>query len=76
MSEWYNYRTGQYEERVGNDFSDYIPQIPAAQGLYKVHLAQGKSPLDAAKETLLACLPEQYRQAKASFLSVVESVEE
>ena len=54
---WYNYKKEKYEylDEKPEDYADYIPQIPAAQGLYRVHIAMGKSPLIACKDTLLAC---------------------
>jgi len=46
---WYNYRTEKHEARqkAPADFSDYLPQIPAALGLYRAYQKVGDSPLAA-----------------------------
>ncbi len=55
---WYNYKTKQYEYiETPTDFADYIPDIPAAHGLYSVYLKMGDVPLEAARKTLEACVP-------------------
>jgi hypothetical protein len=52
---WNNLKTGESEylttapiERM----EEFIPQLPAAQNLYRIHLKLGKTPLDAAREVL------------------------
>ena len=59
---WINFRTGEtdYFDKAPEDFKDYIPQNEAAQtlyGLYVNHLE--RSPLEACKEVLEACVKEQ-----------------
>ncbi len=52
---WYNFKTKEFELRKTRtilDFSNYIPQNLAAQGLYKIHVIQGKTPIQAAIEVL------------------------
>jgi hypothetical protein len=58
QSFWWNYATEDYEEN-GEPVTDdkalqYLPQIPAAQGLYECHRKLGKSILEAMMETLLS----------------------
>lgn len=56
---WYNYKTGQYEERgKPEDFTDYIPQDPVVLALYGLYLEMGKSPTQAAELVLLAVVGE------------------
>ena len=59
-SAYYNHRTGSYDylTETPADWSDYIPQVPAAQGLYQLHLQMGKTPVEAAIEVLRAVLGE------------------
>jgi hypothetical protein len=54
---WYNFRTGKFEYSMGlpSNLSDMFPQTPAAKRLYEMHLALGKSPVEALKKTLEAC---------------------
>lgn len=57
---WHNFKTGEYELiDTPADFSDYIPQDPAAQGLYSVYIQLGDKPLEAALKVLLACVGEK-----------------
>lgn len=53
---WFNYRTGEYDYLDGQieDYSPYIPQDNAVQGLYAAHVATGKTPLVACQKTLEA----------------------
>lgn len=52
---WYNYKTGEYENReLPEDFTDYIPQDPTALALYKLCLQMGESPAKAARSVLVA----------------------
>ena len=55
QSQWYNFRTGQYETRDtpdGGEWVDYISQEPAAQNLYILYVAQGETPFNAALKVL------------------------
>lgn len=56
---WYNYRTKQFEECNPVTYEDYIPQMPAAQGLYQCLVMMGKTPLEAAADVLRACVGEK-----------------
>lgn len=52
---YYNFRTRSYEERdmPPDDWSPYIPQIPAAQNLYRILVENmHKTPAEAAKHVL------------------------
>ena len=54
---WHNFKTGEYEylDESPTDYSDYIPQSDAAQGLYRLYIEHfDKSPQEAAKEVLTA----------------------
>ena len=52
---WFNYRTGKYElTDAPPDFADYLPQTPAAQGLYKLYREAGDEPREAARRVLEA----------------------
>ena len=56
---WYNFKTDAYEPHTEApaDLRDYLPQVPAAQSLYGLYVDDlDKSPLEAAKEVLLACV--------------------
>lgn len=47
---WYNYKTKTFDEiECPADFTDYIPQTDAAQGLYKALIEMGRTPLSAAR---------------------------
>ena len=63
---WHNYKTGEYDyrERPTSDEEaiKYIPQLDAAQGLYQCLREMGKDILEAMKEVLIACLPEDSRE--------------
>lgn len=54
-----NFRTGEtdYLDAPPDDWSDYIPQHPAAQNLYRMLVATGIKPIDAAEDVLLRCVP-------------------
>lgn len=55
--QWHNYKTGEREYiETPTDFTNYIPQYPAAQWIYQHLLMMGKSPIDAAYETLSVCI--------------------
>ena len=52
---WHNFKTGQAEFiDTPEDFTDYIPQSPAAQGMYQVLLKLGNEPIKAAMRVLEA----------------------
>ena len=54
---WYNYKTKAFEFiETPQDFTDYIPQLPAAIGAYQCRLALGERPADAAREVVKLCL--------------------
>ena len=51
----YNFKTEQYESVSPDslqDWSDYIPQYPAAQNLYRLYREMGDSPTEAAMKVL------------------------
>lgn len=49
----YNFRTGEHDYLAAPpDWSDYIPQHPPAQNLYRLYLEMGDEPLDAALKVL------------------------
>ena len=52
---WYNYVLKDYEYiDTPQDFSAYIPQIDAAQALYRLYQSyEGLSPIESAKKVLL-----------------------
>jgi hypothetical protein len=51
---YYNYRTGQADALFGapEDWSDYLPQQAAVQGIYQTYLDMGRTPAEAARLTL------------------------
>lgn len=52
---WFNFVTNQHEYiNTPADFSAYLPQIPAAQNLYGLHLKMDKTPIEAARLVLEA----------------------
>ena len=56
---WYNYKMQEYEcvSGIPIPLSDYIPQIPAAQRLYRLYILHiGCTPLEAAMKVLKACV--------------------
>ncbi len=57
---WYNFSTGKGEARLNppsqEEMQNFIPQTPAAQGLYRVYLAKEKNHLEAAKLVLETAL--------------------
>ncbi len=57
---WFNFKTGEYEyiETPAN-FENYISQLPAAQGLYKVYLQMGDESIVAATKVLKATIGEK-----------------
>jgi hypothetical protein len=57
---WYNYKTGKHEyHSTPADYTDYLPQNRAAQGLYCLYQRMGKSPSEAAIAVLTACIGEK-----------------
>lgn len=56
----YNFKTQQYERGAPwapdqqADWSDYIPQDPAVQGIYRCYVHMGKSPAIVALHALHA----------------------
>ena len=52
--EYYNFKIEQYEEVTEPivDYSSYIPQDAACQGLYKVYIKTGNIPCEAAIKVL------------------------
>ena len=59
---WYKYKMQEYEyvPDIPILLSDYIPQIPAAQSLYRLYiLHMGCAPLEAAAKVLEACIPRE-----------------
>lgn len=59
-SYWFNYVKGEYEYiDTPTDFSNYIPQIPAAQSMYRLLVNNmGETPLKACAKVLEACVGE------------------
>jgi hypothetical protein len=57
----FNFKNDHWEtvNAAPKDWAAYIPQHPAAQGLYRVLVARGHKPIDAAEEVLLACIGEK-----------------
>lgn len=55
---WYNYVTSKYEYReTPSDFTNYIPQQPAAISLYNLLIEhKGMTPVGAALQVLKACV--------------------
>lgn len=51
---YYNYRTGQADAMFGapEDWSDYLPQQAAVQGIYRTYLDMGTTPVEAARLTM------------------------
>ena len=66
QSYWFNYHTQEFEARdapeTAADALDCLPQIPAAQGLYRVHRAKGEDIMESMRLTLLACVGEKSDQ--------------
>ena len=60
---WYNFRTGQYDARDeppdGDEWRDYISQIPAAQSMFGIYVEMGDTPIDAAIKVLPATIAPQ-----------------
>lgn len=55
--DWYNYQTQKHEFiATPTDLAPYIPQDPAAQGLFECYVGLGDSPLIAAVKVLKASL--------------------
>lgn len=51
----YNYKTESHEEEPDGgikDWSDYIPQDPAVQEIYRLYIKIGDVPTEAARKTL------------------------
>ncbi len=59
---WYNFRSGEYDDidapETDDAALDYLPQLPAARGLYRVHRAQGEDIIESMRLVLTACLGE------------------
>lgn len=52
---WYNYDTEKYEAiDTPDDFTSYIPNIPAARSLYSLLVKMGNEPIEAARQVLEA----------------------
>lgn len=57
---WYNFVTCEHEYiETPTDFTSYISQETAAQGLYRAYLQMGDTPADAAIKVLRACVGEK-----------------
>ena len=60
---WYNFRTGQYDARDeppdGDEWRDYISQIPAAQSMFGIYVEMGNAPIDAAIKVLRVTIESQ-----------------
>ena len=58
---WHNFVTGEYEYiDTPSDFTNYIPQEPAALNLYKLYIQHmGLSPLESCTKVLEACVGKQ-----------------
>lgn len=67
LAAWCNEKTGQTDwlEGLPIDFRPYIPQIPAALGMFECYLQIGLAPVDAYIKTLKACLGEKDDDPKA-----------
>jgi len=56
---WYNFATKAHEYiETPEDFTNYIPQQPAAQGLYQLYIEMGETPTEAAIKVYTACVGE------------------
>jgi len=56
---WFNYVTQAYEYiETPTDFTNFIPQDPAALGMYRCCIQLDMTPMDAAKKVLNACVRE------------------
>lgn len=55
---WHNYKTGEAEYiDTPEDFTNYIPQVPAAQKLYKLYVEHmNLLPINAACKVLEVCI--------------------
>jgi len=55
---FYNFKKQDidYLDEAPTDFSDYIPQIEAAQTLYKFYQETGLAPIHAARKVLEICV--------------------
>ena len=55
---YYNFTTNEYDylDTAPEDWRAYIPQQPAAQGLYNCYVKVGDAPVEAAKKVLQAIL--------------------
>ena len=63
MYHWHNFRTGESDARgvpeTDDEALDYLPQIPAAQGLYSVYRAKGETIMESMRLVLMACVGEK-----------------
>lgn len=66
---WFNYKTETYESLAGTPpierIGEFLPQNPAAQGLYEVYRALGNAPLEAMR-LVLQCVIDAYEGKKGS----------
>jgi hypothetical protein len=63
---WFNFKTQEYEYRqMPEDFTDYLPQNPAAQSLYGLLTGcLGQTPVEAARSVLCACCGKERDESK------------
>lgn len=58
--QWFNFQTNEFDSlekpKTDEEAICYIPNIPAAHGLFKVHRMMGKSIEEALIETLTSCI--------------------
>ena len=60
---WFNFKTGEHEFVPTPDrFEDYISQDPSAQGLYRVLIQMGRTPVDSATHVLKICAGESVEE--------------
>lgn len=66
--QWFNFKTCVFEESEGPQTDEealqYIPDIPAARGLFQVHRLMGKSIEEAMAETLSSCIGDKQPKLK------------
>ena len=66
MHSWYNFRTEEYDTtdvpETDAEALDYLPQLPAARGLYRVHRAKGEDIIESMRLVLMACVGEKDSQ--------------
>ena len=63
MYNWNNFSTEEYDAidapETDEEALDYLPQIPAARGLYRVHRAKGEDIIESMRLVLMACVGEK-----------------